>query len=258
MGQDTNTDQGMAASRVVAAVEALWSAFQARTPMIPDVVVTFGAGSIGAPRGTLNLGHFAADRWVSGTKRVHELFVGGEGLIQGAVEVTGTLLHEAAHALAHAQGIKDTSRQGRYHNAKFKAVAESLGLEMHQVPGIGWSGTSIPTATAALYADEVAALARAIRAYRHAEGGGTLSGPGGELNGPEGSHDEDDTDQGEKKAPKNGYALECECATPRKIRASRAVALDGPIICGICHEIFSHTDLVGEQVGTDDDRPEEG
>lgn len=255
MGQDTNTDQGMAASRVVAAVEALWTAFQARTPAIPDVVVTFGAGSIGAPRGTLSLGHFAADRWVSGTKRVHELFVGGEGLIQGAVEVTGTLLHEAAHALAHAQGIKDTSRQGRYHNAKFKAVAESLGLEMHQVPGIGWSGTSIPTATAALYADEVAALARAIRAYRHAEGGGTL----GTVDEPgEGTDGASDTgEEGEKKAPKNGYALACECATPRKIRASRAVALDGPIICGICRQIFSHPDLVGEQVGADDDRPEE-
>ncbi|MFD1534873.1 hypothetical protein [Pseudonocardia aurantiaca] len=33
--------------------------------------------------------------------------------------------HEkAAHALAHVRGIKDTSRQGRWHNARFKALAE--------------------------------------------------------------------------------------------------------------------------------------
>ena len=33
-------------------------------------------------------------------------------------DVLDTLLHEAAHALAAARGIKDTSRQGRYHNKK--------------------------------------------------------------------------------------------------------------------------------------------
>ncbi|WP_297495484.1 hypothetical protein [Pseudonocardia sp.] len=39
-----------------------------------------------------------------------------------------TLLHEAAHALAHVRGIKDSSRQGRWHNAKFKALSEELGI----------------------------------------------------------------------------------------------------------------------------------
>ncbi|GMA42414.1 hypothetical protein [Mobilicoccus caccae] len=246
------TAQGMAASRVVAAVEDLWAAFQATTPEIPDVVVTFGAGSIGTRKGELTLGHFAARRWVGadGTT-THELFVGGEGLALGAVEVTGTLLHEAAHALAHARGIKDTSRQGRYHNTKFRQVAESLGLTIHQVPGIGWSGTAIPTATAGLYADQVAALARAIRAYRTAEGGLVVTGPE-DTDGGQGT-DNQSEDEGEKKAPKNGYALTCECEQPRKIRASRAVALAGPIVCGVCHETFTHPDLIGEQVEPDDD-----
>jgi hypothetical protein len=31
--------------------------------------------------------------------------------------VLGTLLHEAAHGLAQARSIQDTSRQGRYHTA---------------------------------------------------------------------------------------------------------------------------------------------
>ena len=55
--------------------------------------------------------------------------ISGEGLRRSPREVLGTLLHEAAHALAHARGIKDTSRQGRYHNKHFKTLAEELGLD---------------------------------------------------------------------------------------------------------------------------------
>jgi hypothetical protein len=37
--------------------------------------------------------------------------------------VLGTLLHEAAHALADQRAIKDNSRQGRYHNARYRQLA---------------------------------------------------------------------------------------------------------------------------------------
>ena len=33
--------------------------------------------------------------------------------------VIGIVLHEAAHGVASTRGIKDTSRQGRYHNRRF-------------------------------------------------------------------------------------------------------------------------------------------
>lgn len=85
------------------------------------------AGSGNGP--SLKLGHFAAMRWhvpqpaatdeagQNGTaaeaQRWAEVFVGGEGLARGPADVLATLLHEAAHALAHARNIKDTSRQGR-------------------------------------------------------------------------------------------------------------------------------------------------
>jgi hypothetical protein len=35
-------------------------------------------------------------------------------------------VHEAAHGLANTRGVKDTSRQGRYHNKRFRALAEEL------------------------------------------------------------------------------------------------------------------------------------
>ena len=43
------------------------------------------------------------------------MLVSGEGLQRGPTDVLGTLLHEAAHGLAQARSIQDTSRQGRYH-----------------------------------------------------------------------------------------------------------------------------------------------
>jgi hypothetical protein len=69
------------------------------------VVVTLGAGSVGVPRGVLKLGHFAADRWTSGgadSTAVAELFVGGEGLAQGA--------ERPGDSVARGR-FQDTSRQ---------------------------------------------------------------------------------------------------------------------------------------------------
>jgi hypothetical protein len=44
------------------------------------------------------------------------------GLARGAREVLATELHEAAHGLAAARGIRDTSRQSRYHNARYRRL----------------------------------------------------------------------------------------------------------------------------------------
>ena len=147
-GVDADVSTGVGVSGpisapMVAALEAAWAAIRARHPEVPAVVMVLGAGSIGNAGG-LRLGHFAAMRWAdpdqtretdddpgdeadeadeadgdpAGPVRLPEVFVGGEGLVRGAADVLGTLLHEAAHALAHVRDIKDTSRQGRWHNAK--------------------------------------------------------------------------------------------------------------------------------------------
>jgi len=100
------------ASPLLGALEHAWAAIRTRHPDVPDAVLVIVSGG-DAKR--LRLGHFAADRWqVAGAGR-HEVLVGGEGLQRGPVDVLATLLHEAAHGLARARGVKDTSRQGRYH-----------------------------------------------------------------------------------------------------------------------------------------------
>ncbi len=203
---------GTVAAPLVAAIEATWAAIQQRHQDVPEVVVTLASGR--TVKG-MNLGHFAPERWVRGDDVVHELFIGGEGLTRGGVGVLGTLLHEAAHGAANTRGVQDTSRQGRYHNTRFRQIAESFGLSIEFDRTIGWSVTSVPAETAALYAAEVAQLAAAITAYRRAE-----VGPG----------------EGGRKSNNNGRSAVCGCG--RKIRASNSVMDAGPIICGLCGSEF--------------------
>jgi hypothetical protein len=89
----TKPTGGDAASVLVAALERAWSAIRRRHPEVPEVVMAVASGSVGR-RGELKLGHFAERRWTVDAAERPELFVGGEGLAAGAVEVLGTLLHE--------------------------------------------------------------------------------------------------------------------------------------------------------------------
>ena len=132
-------------------------------------MVILGAGSTGHPGKALRLGHFAALRWHHHDDRLPEVFIGGEGLRRGAVEVLGTLLHEAAHGLADVRGIKDTSRQGRWHNTRFKNLADELGITVTKDPRIGWSPTAVPEATQHRYASTLTQLGAALRLYRAPE-----------------------------------------------------------------------------------------
>ncbi|MGH3614186.1 MAG: hypothetical protein ACRDRK_16645 [Pseudonocardia sp.] len=145
--------------------------------------------------------------------RLPEVFIGGEGLVRGAADVLGTLLHGAAHALAHVRDIKDTSRQGRWHNARFKALAEKLGIEVTKDPRIGWSPTTIPAGTRETYAEVIAELGRVLRLHRSVE----ISG-------------------GKAKKP---TPPPCVCGCGRKIRVSPIVLAAGPITCGVCGTAFT-------------------
>lgn len=159
----------------------------------------------------MKLGHFAAMRWHHGSDQLPEVFVGGEGLARGPVEVLATLLHEAAHALAHVRGIQDTSRQGRWHNARFKALAEEVGIQTSKDPRIGWSPTTVPARTQQVYAGTLDQLGAALRLYRASEP--AVAG-------------------GKTKTPP------CLCACGRRIRVAPSVLAAGPITCGICHTPF--------------------
>jgi hypothetical protein len=203
-----------AASLLVAALEHAWQTIRSRHPDVPDAVLVVASGSEGK---RLNLGHFAPHRWqVNGTDR-HEVLVGGEGLHRGPPEVLGTLLHEAAHGLAQARSIQDTSRQGRYHNRRYATLAHELGLDVTSAKPIGWSATTVPDTTAAGYAGQLEELQAALVLWRRQEhriGTGTRS--------------------------RNLLAAGCGCS--RRIRVAKATLAEAPILCGACQQPFEAAD----------------
>jgi hypothetical protein len=209
----TTTGDGTA-SLLVACLERIWSTIRQRHPDVPEAVLVVASGSEGK---RLNLGHFAPHRWqVNGTDR-HEVLVGGEGLHRGPLEVLGTLLHEAAHGLAQARSVQDTSRGGRYHNRRYATLARELGLDVATVKPIGWSATTVPDTTAAAYAGQLEELQVALVLWRRQEhriGTGTRS--------------------------HNLLAAACGCG--RRIRAAKATLAEAPILCGLCEEPFEPAD----------------
>jgi hypothetical protein len=202
----------VAASAVVAAMEHAWTAIRARHPDVPEVIVVLGAGSE-ARRGLFKLGHFAAARWHVNGQRRAEVLVSGEGLRRGARDVLGTLLHEAAHGLGDARGIKDTSRQGRYHNLKYARLAGEVGLDVAHDPATGWSQTTVPDQLAAAYAEVLADLAAALKLWRYAERQLPTSTSSRNL-------------------------LACQCPCGRKLRVAKATLEQAPIWCGACEQPF--------------------
>jgi hypothetical protein len=202
------------ASLLLAALEHTWRTICQRHPDVPDAVLVVASGSEGK---RLNLGHFAPHRWqVNGADR-HEVLVGGEGLQRGPIDVLGTLLHEAAHGLAQARGVQDTSRAGRYHNRRYATLARELGLDVTTIKPIGWSATTVPDHTASAYAIQLEELAAALVLWRRQE---HRTGPGARS--------------------RNLLAATCGCG--RRIRAAKATLAEAPILCAACAQPFQPTD----------------
>jgi hypothetical protein len=202
-------------SGLVAALEDAREAIRSEHPDPPAAVLITGAGSLGAGRG-LRLGHFAAGRWQTDQPgAIAEIFVGGEGLARGATPGLATLLHEAAHALAHKRQLKDTSRQGRYHNRRFKDLAEQVGLRVEHHPTLGWSPTTLPEHTAVRCTSAIATLELALGAHRERESRDPQAGGARSQN-----------------------LKPCVCACGRRIRVAAGVLAQAPIICGICQQPF--------------------
>ena len=199
---------------IVTALDRLWARIRAQHSEVPRVVLTIGAGSNIKGTGTLlRYGHFAAGRWQHNKSLLAEVFISGEGLRRPAPEILGTLLHEAAHGLAEVRDIKDTSRQGRYHNTRFKVLAEELGLTVTEVPVLGWSRTLPSEATTRLYSRQLRTLAAALVAWRHPE-----------------------IDTGPRTPSNNGVVLICDCE--RRIRVATSTHEQGAITCGLCDSTF--------------------
>ena len=199
-------------SPVTTVLEGVWGqAIRRRHPELPPVAFVVGSGTANTGKGVaMNQGHFAPGRWEDGADTHHEIFLAGE-ILADPEKVLGTMLHEAAHALAHIRGVKDTSRGGRYHNAEFRTLAAEVGLDAAQVGTIGWSDTSLTDDTRLRYQTSLVRLA-AITVTRRAESRREATG---------------------RKSNNNGVAAACPTCG-RKIRMSRSAYDQGPVLCQPC------------------------
>lgn len=197
-----------ATSDALARIESGWADIVSLHPDVePDVV--FVVKSDKRAWGHMTLGRSWQESLPEGTagptRRWREIMLSAELLAQHPVRILQTMIHEAAHTVAQTRGVKDTSRQYRYHNGTFRAIAEEMGLEWaHVVPEtvridgevclitdeddnthdehgdplfpvearpdstIGFSDMTITRETAELYADTLASL-DLIKIKHHAE-----------------------------------------------------------------------------------------
>lgn len=119
-------------SETVACLERVYQRARELTSDLP-ANVSFTIKQSGRRGSSIVLGHFLQSAFDNGTAcapqdAVHEINISGDCLSRGPLQVLQTVLHEAVHALCAVRGIKETTRQNRYHNRKFVQVAEELSL----------------------------------------------------------------------------------------------------------------------------------
>lgn len=217
------------ASDLIVACEAAWRAIQSHHPELPEVVMLLGTG---VERGRLvKLGHWWGGRWLADGEVRGEVLLAGEALHLEPEAVFEVLLHEAAHGINAARGIKDTSRGGRYHNARFKSTAIEVGLTVSQMDPYGFAQTAMGPASLDRYGADVARLASAMRiARRIPETALTQGQDGGQVGGgPAGPQ------SGESPREKVRPA---ECGCGRRLRMAPSVLAQGPVVCGNCGSEF--------------------
>lgn len=111
-------------------------------------------------------GHFTPwEAWSDSENDYNEINLGAESLKRPVAEIIATLVHEMVHYYCHANGIKDTSRGGTYHNKRFKEEAEKRGLIIGYSSRIGHSETT-PSEELKSFVHEMQ-WEEKIKLYRH-------------------------------------------------------------------------------------------
>ena len=126
-------------------------------------------------------------------------------------ELLSTLLHEVAHSMNHMNGIEDCS-SNQYHNKHFKAQAEALGLETHEIKGKGHASTTLTDFGAKRWKKALSILAGAF----------DLTAIGGEQ---------------AKKKGRNTNLIKAMCDCGSIIRTSATVLKSG-VMCTVCESDF--------------------
>lgn len=155
--------------------------------------------------------------WQRPEDNAYELNIAAEVLNYPIEETLDTMIHEMCHLYCREHGIQEVSRGGKYHNKRFKEVAEAHGLTCVRCGQYGWNTT--PNDGLVAYALEKGWSE--IRIGRSSLPPMIRLGAGGTAQAgqqPEGG-----------KRPSSTRKLACPCCG-QSVRATKAVN----ILCGDC------------------------
>lgn len=151
---------------ILTALDSALSKVRELNPNVPTALAVVIASGKGKFHGVFETNAWKDDKGEHAGSARHELLMSSESFARGAEATLVTLIHEAGHAMAHATGIKDTSRQGRFHNDKFRTIAESMGLTVESNKSIGHTTTGLQSWAKDAYSAQLEALETALVTHR--------------------------------------------------------------------------------------------
>ena len=164
------------------------------------------------------MGHCTVAKvWQRPDGNTYELNIAAEVLNYAIEETLDTMIHEMVHLYCRENGIKEVSRNGTYHNGRFKAEAEKRGLTCVKCGQYGWKTT--PNDKLVEYA-----MSRDWNEIRIGRNSGTPI-----RTGATGTGAHTGTTAPEGKHPSSTRKLQCPCCK-NSVRATKAVN----ILCGDC------------------------
>lgn len=122
-------------SRVVGQLEKMYTVLNAEKfeSALPTPIITVQSNP-GA------YGHCSVAKvWKRKDEETYEMNIAAEALQEHIEEIIDTLIHEMVHLYCRENGIQEVSRGGKYHNGKFKEIAEAKGLKCYKTEQNGWN-----------------------------------------------------------------------------------------------------------------------
>lgn len=210
----TRMSQGQITARTI---RRIWDLLREREPQLPAVTVNV-VPTIGRTSAWL--------RFTPSLGETHVLQALPDALARHPREVVRQVAHEAAHALAHVLGVADTSKRGRYHNSRFRALAEHMGLE--------WRGGNPPHDVG--YADM--RLPAEIGEWAACVAEAAVGRSEWENAGPERNAERNTGTERSPHSSNRRPKAVCRCVPERPLWLSRTVLNAQTVACTQCGELY--------------------
>lgn len=197
-------------------LEEVWQELMKILPDLPPAIIVMARMYKGR---SIVRGYFGPLNWRFTKENGHEIGVSITELGNDK-ELLAVLLHEAAHAINYARGIKDIGggKEGYYHLKQFRETALELGLGCEfRNTRYGWTNTFYIESLQDRYSKILDILKQ-------------LSVNGVNPYSP----------PRPKALPKSGQAVYiCKCSPPRRISMTENTDSQGAVICWVCVEPFT-------------------